>query len=325
MAWTIPTTPIDITSRFTADETWRTVDISSDVPVGTKQVWLRLRNPYDFGDRIGAVRATGDSWDGDSGNSIDIVSQGFVTMAVALDEDRQFEGCIHSVIQVKILAYCDTDTLFTAGVNKTVTATNTYQTFDYTSFPDGTELVYILVESLYTGGTSIALRPNGESYDFYRTMPHDSSKGAVVGINSSKEWQYKASAQPLCRGWLYGYVPNGKRISGTPPNKSPGTTGSYQTVTCSEVDDGAVAAIFQILNVGTSGGAYAQHPDSTESPTSDIRLLVGQMNWLLCGLNDSKQCEIYIDNSDLEFRLVGWIAGGTEGYTSPLPTFRPGG
>ncbi|RLG33686.1 hypothetical protein DRN97_04400, partial [Methanosarcinales archaeon] len=106
-------------------------------------------------------------------------------------------------------------------------------------------------------------------------------------------------------------------------DKSLSTTGSWQDITCSEVPDGAVAAIFEVVN--SSSTTDYEFGLRKKGSTDDRHLdLVGNRHvFFIIGLDSSKTCQGYIQDTAIDFYLIGYLTSGqaqTNGIDRSLST-----
>jgi len=165
---------------------------------------------------------------------------------------------------------------------------------------------------LHTYGWSSAhacrVRRKGATDNLSTTNPITSGSGTLVGVDANREFQAYLANVSQQRLYLLGYTGTGVTFLTNSVEKSPSTTGSFQTVDCSSEAPGANGLIFHVVGSSTAYYVGARHYSSTD--VRYARTLYSGCFGIVIGCDSQQRCKIYRGNTAVKIYLVGYITDG---------------
>jgi len=175
------------------------------------------------------------------------------------------------------------------------------------SIPVGATGVILHYENFNTT-SDVGLRKNGSTDERYLATYAHSHSWAMIGVDGDRIFEARIGDTGDDRIYLVGYTKAGVTFKTNADDMSLGDTGSWQPIDCSTEAPSAIGLIFDIANAGGSAdGGFRKNGSSDDRHTdfhyhSDLGAIIG------C---DGEQiCEGYIQNTDIDFFLVGYITDG---------------
>jgi hypothetical protein len=235
-----------------------------------------------------------------------------------LDGSRTFDGYFNNAaILVGIVAYTDTGTYYTAAVQADFITDDAWTDKDLSgSIPTGAGKTAIL--SISRNNKYFTVRPNGftdASWDeSTRGLAMGADMGFLVGLDAASIFEYYIDSthpDPSC--WIRGYSTDFTWLTAI-TDVTPGTNGSWQTVTASSVPDGATAAVVLLRGIYGTDGSVALSVQPVGSSDDTILPKISQWSagrcYTVLPLNGSKQFRVYTGDKDYaKVYVLGYIAG----------------
>jgi hypothetical protein len=164
------------------------------------------------------------------------------------------------------------------------------------------------------GGYAASARPTGSSFNVAYRIGISGKSYLYAKLNANSQFDFYRNNTSIAV-YLVGYFYENDNFLSNLVNKTPSTSESWQTVTCSEVPDGTKAVVFLYINSYYSDLAGGIRPVGSTIGTQYMAAYYG--NFVVVTLNSSKQVEIYTQNSTyLKFYLGGYLKDGTF-YSTP--------
>jgi hypothetical protein len=306
MGWTFLTNVIDKTPTTTG--AWVDIDVSANVPSGTKAVLLKIVNTSTTGYSYG-IRPTGSS----------ITRTGYITSDLAvswdiaivkLDSYYKFQAYIgNTAIKIYLWGYTDEDICFVNPYDKSTTTTNAWVDVSNTELPNGSKgAIYERVNN-QSGYRNFGLRPKGSTADIEPKINNQSHAWALIGIDTNK-YSQQYITDTLCDLYLWGHAGSDFVSFTDPYNITPTTTGSYVTIDLSSyIPDGAYGICGLIVNTSAvysySGDIRKYGSSDNHSAYSYIYSVCGR--FFIVGCSSDRKVNIYIDNTAVKIYLWGYF------------------
>ena len=157
---------------------------------------------------------------------------------------------------------------------------------------------------------NFGLRKNGSSDDRYGRLRLSAQTFAIIGIDGNQKCEGKIQSVDV-NIWLVGYTESDAAFFTNAYDKSLSTTDVWTDIDLSgELPEGAVAAIFEIVNAGSSVERWAglRKNGSTSGQTEFIYPL--SHIFLAVGVDGNRICEGSIGTTDIKFYLLGYLSAG---------------
>ena len=191
-------------------------------------------------------------------------------------------------------------------------STGAWTTKDISAFlPGGTTgvtgimLHYVNIGS---GRNAVGWRKNGSSDNRTGTMTGYSQGNAFVGVDGSNQFQYYIGHSDV-KIWFVGYFKSEAVFFTNATNKTPGVTGSYQTIDIS-ADTGADTAIAAMFEIDASGGDNFMGIRKKGSTDDRYHYFSLRHGGAIIGVDASEQLEAKINSTNMKIYLVGFITSG---------------
>ena len=320
MGWTFPDNHIPINARITfgGGGVWYDVNLgtNNDVPSGTKLIVLKVRNTHASINYWASVRP--------NGNTIfthlnPVYPNRLHYLIVKLDANRIFEGVFgNAALDVVVVGYSDSDTMFQDFVDKSLSTTGSYQTEDVSADGVPVSASAVIVGVIETSNTTMyrfGLRPIGAIYDYYKYWssdlggyPNYCTTHWPVGLDANRQFEHKIENVAVDT-YLWGYLNDRVVMLASPVDKTPGTAGSWQDVDVSaDVPADAIGAIFQVVGAGSTNlGVNFRKKGSSDNITSSIEMRYYNhlAHWV--GLDADRIAQCYMSAAGYTVYLIGYV------------------
>lgn len=313
MAWILPTNQIDISARISYGASWADVDVSADVPAGTKGVILRIEN-NSTGTYNANTRPNGNTEDRSAYCKLKV--DGHKCLPAKLDSNRIFEGYFsNSALKVYIIAYTDDDTFFQNSINISQTSYALWLDQDLSAYiPTGSELAVLeLLNISSVNYFAHGVRKNGNVEDDYRDLTDLSNTLGLVGLDENIIIEHKSEGASS-DAYLWGHIINSVALTPAPLIADVTKDNTWRDVDCSGiVPVGTIGVILQAGATMSSGSNLkfnVRKKGSTDDFSTDIQIgeRAGPM-WTVVGLDTNRTFQINW-GSNVNCRIVGYITGG---------------
>jgi photosystem II stability/assembly factor-like uncharacterized protein len=305
--------------------TWQTVDISADTGTDTAIGAIFIIDDTDPA-KSWDIRKMGST---DSTNK-DIRGQMSTMAIIGVDGSEQLEVKVEgTTVNAMLVGYITSGiVLFDNYVDKAITANGTYQDVDITAdigADDATGAIMYINNA--SDRETIAIRNNGETYNYDRHMSHQM---AISEIDAGDIFEMKLASGNAA--YLIGYTtataPEVASCNSTdnvfnyctaPVDISPTTSGSWFDVDLSSsVPTGATGVIVQWVNASASDRAFGIRKNGSTDTwgASGLTALTGATGFLMAGLDASRIFEIYTSNTAVEAYLIGYTMNGVAFFTN---------
>lgn len=198
---------------------------------------------------------------------------------------------------------------FITPVDLTPGTAGSFQDVDVSAQVSGDATGVILRVSNASTSTdrSWAVRKNGSTFDYFADLDVNAQAGDFCGLDANKVFEAKLESITDLTLQLVGYFEQEAVFPTSPVNKTPGTTGSYQSVDISSDTgvDTAVAALFMIGNPN-AGSVYVRATGSTD----DLEAPSDNRQPIVVGLDGSETCEATMPDVDASLWLIGYLTQG---------------
>jgi PKD repeat protein len=216
---------------------------------------------------------------------------------------------------------------FITPQNISVTADATWRDANVSAYcPAGTSGVMLRIFNNVTGTNSIGVRKNGSTDDIYYPIYTTYQTYLYVGVDANRILEIKQQSANT-QVWIYGYFTDAEAVFFTNPqtdhNKSLTATGSYQDINISADTgaDTAIGAIFQITNTDSSSRSFGLRKNGSGDWYDGDSIIDNVCTQgIICGVDTSEICEGRINNTVVDFYLVGYIKSGS-GWFFPTQSF----
>ena len=156
---------------------------------------------------------------------------------------------------------------------------------------------------------AIGLRKKGSTDDRTAEIDYISHCWAAIGVDANRVFQAYVADKDNVDIYLVGYTGSGVTFFTNAYDKSLGVTGSWQDIDCSTEAPSAIGLIFEA--VGDPVSEYYMGLRKNGSTDNRITESWGHNTFgVIVGCDDSQVCEGYIQDTDEDFFLVGYITEG---------------
>lgn len=198
---------------------------------------------------------------------------------------------------------------FISPIDVTPGTAGSYQDVDVSAnvSGDATGVILRVSNASTSADRAWAVRKNGSTFDYFTDLDVNAQSWDFCGLDASKVFEAKLESITDLTLQLVGYFEQEAVFPTSPVNKTPGTTGSYQSVDISSDTgvDTAVAALFMIGNPN-AGNVYIRKTGSTD----DLKAPSDNRQPIVVGLDGSETCEAYMPGVDASLWLVGYLTQG---------------
>ena len=312
---------IDITP--TADGTYKDIDLSSYIPVGTTGVVIR-NSKNTLGNLAFAIRRYGAT--DDLYNYNYDYSQATIYVGVSSDRKIQVKRQVgDGVNRCYLTGYFESEAVFLPTRIEYTPSVGSWQTTTLTELPAGGNCLAIF-EVCHSGASTLS------TTNFRRTGSTDNRIGIdetneckhygfIVGTNSSKQCDiYKGHSNNNI--YLIGYIRTDYaaiRTNGIDLNVA--ATGLYQDKDLDSYDTvptGALAAIIEVSG-STVGVTFDVRPNGGDDLPHTTNLYDGLTGSHLIKLDADNIIEVKVNHAATDFLILGYVLSGTP--TVPVANF----
>lgn len=198
----------------------------------------------------------------------------------------------------------------TTPVDKSLGTTGTWQDIDLSGdVPiDATGAIFRVVN----GGSidrSYGLRKNGSTDDRYEDLRGYKQQYAIIGLDANRKCEGKIEGTYL-DFFLIGYTEEDATFFTNASDKSIATLTTWTDIDLSsDIAVGSVAAIFEVVNGSISYQNFGLRKNgSTDNRHTDA--FGHHHSFIIVGVDANRKCEGYIETSDVDFYLLGYLTMG---------------
>jgi len=173
--------------------------------------------------------------------------------------------------------------------------------------PEGATGVILHIVNIVTGTQYYGIRKNGSSDDLYDAVAQNTHCWAMIGVDANRAFEAKVSNVANFDIFVVGYTMAGVTFKTNADDMSLGTTGSWQSIDCSTEAPGAIGLIWEIKGIASNefglrknGSSDDRHKDTYDNCCFGA----------IIGCDASQICEGYIENTGIDFYLVGYVTDG---------------
>jgi hypothetical protein len=181
------------------------------------------------------------------------------------------------------------------------------------SVPEGaTGVILHFINNYASADYNLGLRKNGSTDNRHPNLHRYCHGWAAIGIDASRIFEAYIGHTTRIDIYLVGYTVAGVTFKTNADDKSLSNTGNWYDIDCSTEAPNAIGLIFEVANADYAYGFR-------KNGSSDNRY-----NWSysrafpLIGCDASQICEGIIDNTDVDFFLVGYITDGVTFNTNAI-------
>jgi hypothetical protein len=203
----------------------------------------------------------------------------------------------------------DADAAFeTNSISKATSSTGSWQDIDCSAnAPASTPaLIFSMYQNQVASEYAFGLRCNGSTDNRTATSVNEYAGYQIIGCDANRiAEQYIANTnQDL---YYHGYLKTNVTMNTNATDVSLGSTNAYQDLTA--LPSGAIGGIFEVT--GVTGNAY--NVDIRKNGSSDIHFLSLMSHiWLISECDTNRVCEGKIDNTGVDFFVVGYFTSSGE-------------
>lgn len=246
----MPTFVTPTTYTPVTNSAWNTVDASALVPAGASGVICYLRS-----DASGVE--TGIRKNGSTDNVLGFLpASGYTTVCIGVDGSRHFQVYKSGSEAPTVVVYgyftSSEATFFTNYTSFTIATAYAWQDVDISGISTGA-----LAAVGFTRGSpnsGFAVRKNGSTDNRINDSGNFDFGGFVVGVDGSSIFEASA-AETSTVGYICGYISANITTHTNGTDKTPGTTGSYQTLAA--LPAGAIAGLYEVKHDTSTSGSSA--------------------------------------------------------------------
>ena len=197
-------------------------------------------------------------------------------------------------------------------VDKSLSTTSSWQDIDLSSnVPSGAKgaIFQMINKDSSNGDKYWGLRKKGSTNDIKPSIYYGNAHHfAVIGLDENRKCQGYISSTYVDL-YLIGYVEDDGGFFTNSYDKSIATSGTWTDITCSEVPDGTIAAIFEVYNPTSSLYDFGlRKKGSSDNRYDSIDWPAG--TFFIVGLDANKKCQGYVQNTAVKFYLIGYLTKG---------------
>lgn len=152
---------------------------------------------------------------------------------------------------------------------------------------------------------AIGLRKNGSTDDRTQLMNTYSHFWAMIGVDGSRVFQAKVGDTTDNDIYLIGYTTTGVTFKTNADDMSLGATGAWTSIDCSTEAPSATGVIFEVAT--PAGHEFGLRKNGSGD---DRHQIVSRHLWAIIGCDNSQIIEGYIEHTDVDFFLVGYVTDG---------------
>ncbi|WP_448578888.1 hypothetical protein [Thermosphaera sp.] len=323
MTWTFLTNAVDKTPSTTGQ--WVDVDLSANVPPGTKTALLKIVNTSSSIDYNYGIRPKGSSVT----RVLKLLNRTNCIAVVKLDVNYVFQAYIEStLLKIYLWGYSDEDLCFINPYDKSTNTTGQWVDVANDELPSGAKGAIYERVNLEPAANILGLRPKGSTTDLSSSsrinyIGHD---WAMVGVDVNRYAQQYAATTNLDL-YLWGHAGSDFTPFVNPVDITPTTTGAWTTVNLSSyIPEGAYGVLLAFHNTSstTMYEGDCRKTGSTDDFWRKIRALF--VKWYAVGVDSNRNVDIYIESTSVKVYLWGYFKPpityvNISDYASGLETF----
>jgi len=172
--------------------------------------------------------------------------------------------------------------------------------------PSGATGVVVHIENINTSSASyFGIRKNGSTDNRYPDFSSNAHQWALVGVDSNRVFEIYLQYYSDWHIYLVGYTMSGVTFFTNAYNKSLTATAVWTDINCATEAPNAIGLIWELYS--TSGYQYGLRKNGS---SDDRYTHVYRRAWPVIGCDASQICEGKIENTDVDFFLIGYITDG---------------
>jgi archaellum component FlaG (FlaF/FlaG flagellin family) len=292
---------------------WRDMDLSSVVPVGTTGVIVEIVNTDVTDTLSGLVRGKEDTRDYISNlNFQRVADETHRWQIVKVDSDRVIQGYVEDrQIDFKLLGYTmGTDpSYFNTPFDITPATESAWTIADVSAFVDAdADGVILFIVSTQDGDRNYGVREIGSSFSTTnRDLENFSSTMYMVGLDASYQFEVYHTDFDDVKFYLVGQTKGSVVYYTNDLAVSDPATGSFQEIDADSYSVPAIAngLILRVVGTGTNLISALRHGDSTDDWTPDIG--GGNHIHAAVGINDDNMWDEYIEGTSIDVSIAAYI------------------
>ena len=202
-------------------------------------------------------------------------------------------------------------TFLDTPVDKSLGATGAWTDIDLSSdVPTSATGAIFRVSNTLATPQQYGLRKNGSTDDRYYDLHASRQQFAVIGLDANRKCEGKIETTYI-DFYLVGYTEADATLLTNGTDKSIGTTTAWTDIDLSsDIASGSVAAIFEVVS---TDGSLARDFGLRKNGSTDNRhpdIYKGSHTFMIVGVDASRICEGYIENTSIDFYLIGYLTQG---------------
>ena len=184
---------------------------------------------------------------------------------------------------------------------------NSWEDVDVSSYvPEGaTGVVLHLVDTNTSFHRYVGIRKNGSTDDRHNDIAIGAHFWAAIGVDTSRIFEAYIENTTQVDIYLVGYTKSGVTFKTNADDKSLGSTGSWQDIDCSAEAPNAIGLIFESYSYDSLAFGMRKNGSSDNRTNNKYK-----QTWTIIGCDTSQICEGYIQNTNIDSFLVGYITDG---------------
>lgn len=198
-------------------------------------------------------------------------------------------------------------------VTKTVGSSGVWTDIDVSAdVPAGATGIFGEIEVI-SGNRNVGARMNGSTDNRTNTLGNNSHNWFTIGVDSSRIFEGYASDSAQVKWHVDGYFTTDATFNSNAVDKSLSTTGSWTDINISTDTTGtAVGAFIEKIHGGSFSRFWGlRNNGSTDNRTNESSTASNHI-WGFVGVDGSEILEGYVETTEVDFFLVGYV---TTGYT----------
>ena len=196
-------------------------------------------------------------------------------------------------------------------VDKSLTAFNAWTDIDLSSdVPEGATGGIFRIHNTYSSARKYGLRKKGSTNDKFYELHGYQQAYAVIGLDANRKCQGKIESLNV-DFYLVGYTEVDATLQTNETNKSLGTISTWTDIDLSaNIPEGAVAAMFHVLNTNTGSGKEFGLRKNGSSDNRHNIIREGAHVFMIVGVDAARKCEGFINSTEVDFYLYGYLTMG---------------
>ncbi len=191
----------------------------------------------------------------------------------------------------------------------TVDQANAWRDVDVSSVvPSGA--TGVIIHMVNTSGTTYeaSVRKNGSTDDRHRDIAYNNHQWAMIGVDANRVFEAYVESTTNIDIYVVGYTKAGVTFKTNADDKSLGTSGSWQDINCSSEAPSAIGLIWEVVTLGWNLDFGLRKNGSSDNRYT--RPVYPSWVGAVIGCDTSQICEGKIEDTNVDFFLVGYITDG---------------